>query len=501
MIAHIDFDGRPATILNSEGDAVTPSVVLFDQNDIVVGKEAAKAAVLEPDRIADFPKRDIGRSHYSRTIGGKSVPPEVIQSLILEKLKQDAELQLGPIEHAVITVPAYFDEPRRKATQDAAQLAELNVLDLINEPTAAAIAYGTRQGFLSKTGESQKSERILVYDLGGGTFDVTLMEIDGRNYTTLATAGDVQLGGLDWDRTIIDHVVKEFQSRYPGCDPRESAAALQRLQRDAEEAKRTLSMREQAMIAFEHEGNGIRLPLSRMLFESLTAHLMDRTLFTVRRVLKDVSMGWQDVTRLLLVGGSTRMPEVQRLLEQESGLKVDRSMSADEAVAHGAAIYANLLLSIQQDGATPQFQITNVNSHDLGVLATNPDTGRSRRTVIVPRNSPLPIVKSKRFRTQRTNQRSIAVRVVEGGDSSGRNATPIGKCVIRDLPPGLPAGTIVNVQFKYAANGRLTVRARLEKWNRDAVLDIERDTGLTDAKLYEWSQRLQNTDGPLEFNS
>ena len=198
LVAHLDSAGRPWTIPNAEGDMLTPSVVLFEGSSVVVGKEAVKAAALEPERIAQFVKRDMGSAVYSKAINGEHLPPEVIQSLILEKLKRDAEAKLGPFRKVVITVPAYFNEPRRKATQDAGHLAGLEVLDIINEPTAAAISFGVQEGFLTAKGEAKRPEKVLVYDLGGGTFDVTLMDIDGKNCTVVATAGDVCLGGIDF---------------------------------------------------------------------------------------------------------------------------------------------------------------------------------------------------------------------------------------------------------------------------------------------------------------
>lgn len=498
VIAYVDADGRPTTILNSEGDLTTPSAVLFEDSAIVVGKEAMKAAAFEPQRVADFPKRDMGSTNYCRRINGELIPPEVIQSLILEKLKADAELKLGPIRQAVITVPAFFNEPRRKATQDAGKLAGWDVLDLINEPTAAALAYGTQNGFLNQGGESHQRERILVYDLGGGTFDVTVMEIDGSSYRTLATAGDVLLGGLDWDRRIVNLVAEDYQRNGGPSDPRNDPAGLKRLLREAEDAKRALSVREKVTVSFEYAGCGTRVLLTRPHFEQITADLLQRTLFTARSTLRDAGLQWGDLTRLLLVGGSTRMPAVHAALESESGLKVDRQLSADEAVAHGAAIYAGMLASVR-GGQKPRMTIENVNSHNLGVLGRDPATGRPRNGVIIPRNSPLPLTKGKRFRTARANQRSIVVKVLEGGDASGRNATLIGTCAIRDLEPGLPEGTSVDVYFRYETNGRLTVYARLPDLDREAVLTIERETGLTEANLAAWDQRLHRVDGPLRL--
>lgn len=497
VVAYLDSTGRPCTITNAEGDLITPSVVLLDGDSSVVGKEAVKAAGMEPEKIADFAKRDMGSMFYSKKVGGEQLPPEVIQSLILEKLRKDAELKLGPIDRAVVTVPAFFNEPRRKATQDAAQLAGLQILDIINEPTAAAIAFGYQVGFLDEKGESRQKETILVYDLGGGTFDVTVMEINGTDFTALATGGDVFLGGVDWDRRLAEHIGGKFRDKHHGFDPRQDASGSQRLLKEAEDTKRALSARDQVTVSFEHVGHGIRLPITRAEFEEMTADLLERTRFTIKSVLKEAKLQWTDITRLLLVGGSSRMPMVQRMLEEESGLKVDRSLSPDEAVAHGAALYAGLLLAreVEQVGDAPPkkpaMQVKNVSSHDLGVLSKDPATGRAMNSVIIPRNTVLPVTKGKRFRTAKQNQKTVVINVIEGGDSAGRNSTPIGKCTIHGLPPDLPPGVIVEVYFTYSENGRLKVEGRLPELRRKALLSIERASGLNDEKLNEWDRKLK----------
>ena len=496
VVAHLDQAGRPWTIPNSEGDLTTPSVVLFDAGGVTVGKEAVRSAPLEPGRVAEFAKRDMGSPLYSRPVAGEFLPPEVVQSLVLEKLKRDAEARVGPFTKCVVTVPAFFNEPRRKATQDAGQLAGLDVIDILNEPTAAAIAYGVQAGFLTGKGESRQAERVLVFDLGGGTFDVTLMSIEGSHYAALATGGDVQLGGIDWDRRVADHLAAAFLAAHRGTDPRTNPSGLCRLLRDAEEAKRGLSAREQVSVTLEHAGQSLRVPLTRTQFAELTADLLERTRFTTLSVLRDAGVGWAGVTRLLLVGGSTRMPAVADMLERESGMKVDRSLSADESVAHGAAIYAGLLLSAGT-GRGRVATVRNVNSHDLGVLGREPQTGRQRVSVLIPRNSPLPATCTKRFRTGRTGQDSVVIAVVEGGDASGNNATKIGQCVIAGLPPGLPAGTPVEVTFAYQANGRLSVRGLLPGHSLEAELAVERAAGLTDATLHDWGRRLKGGQGPL----
>ena len=489
VVSHVDVQGRATTIANTEGDLTTPSVVFFDKAGAVVGKEAAKAAEFEPDRIAMHPKRDMGQTWYRHPVRGESLRPEVLQAVILKKLKHDAETRLGPISKAVITVPAYFNEPRRKATQDAGRMAGLDVIDIINEPTAAAIAYAVQQGFLNPDQPNTKKEIVLVYDLGGGTFDVTLMEISQNCFVVLATAGDVELGGIDWDNRIIDFVAAEFLKQH-NIDPRQDPSAGYRLRAEAEDAKRSLSTRLEVQIAFAHEGKPLRLSLTRTKLEMLTGDLVDRTEMTVKRLLREAKLQYSDLTRVLVVGGSSRMPMIAEMLERETGFKVDRSLSMDEAVAQGAAIYGQSLLDSATSGRPP-LSVKNVNSHDLGVLGLSPSTGRNRRQLMIARNTPLPAEMTHTFSTFRESQRSVSVPVVEGGDASGNNATQIGKCVVSKLMIGLPARTPIEVTFRYLDNGRLEVRAFLPTIGRDAVLTIERATGMPDDKLVAWMQAVQ----------
>jgi molecular chaperone DnaK len=499
VVAHLDSAGRPWTIPNAEGDLLTPSVVFFDGSSVVVGKEAVKAAVTAPEEIAEFVKRDMGCKVYQKAINGEHLPPEVIQSFILDKLHKDAALKLGDFRKVVITVPAFFNEPRRKATQDAGSLAGLEVIDIINEPTAAAISYGIQQGFLSPKGEARNTERILVYDLGGGTFDATLMEIDGTHYNAVATAGDVYLGGIDWDQRIVDYVAEAYLKKSRGIDPRSNPAGLHRLFREADDAKRTLSTRDQTTITYEHAGDAVRVPITRRQFEEMTGDLLDRTRFTVVNLLQDANLKWTDITRLLVVGGSTRMPMVQRMLEEVSEKKCDRSLSVDEAVAHGAAVYAGLVMNATS-GMTPTVSVRNVNSHTLGVLAIEKSTGRPCNRIMIPRNTSLPVEHTARFVTAEDNQTSVVVRVVEGGDASGNDATPIGKCVVPDLPAGLPSGTPVEVTFCYGQDGRLAVKAKLPTLNKEATSEIERSSGMTTETLRNWNERLRNGHGPLAMS-
>ncbi len=489
VIAYRDAAGRPLTILNAEGELTTPSVVYFHPSTAVVGREAAKMALFEPQRVAQYAKRDMGNTAYHRPICGHRLPPEVIQALVLRKLAQDAKLRLGDFRQVVVTVPAYFNEPRRKATQDAGRLAGLDVIDIINEPTAAAIAFGVQEGFLSETGVARYREQILVYDLGGGTFDATLMELNGRRFRTLGTAGDVHLGGIDWNQRLADYLNTTFRETY-NIDLRTDPIAAQTLLAEAEDAKRALTTRDEVTVYLALEGHRLNIRITREMFEHMTEDLVQRTAFTVAKLLRDRSVTWKDVTRVLLVGGSTRMPMIQTMLAHESGMPLDRSLSPDEAVAHGAAIYADLLRH-KNESERPQFEVTNVNSHNLGVLGLEKATGQTRTQVIVPRNTPLPARGLGKFVTAKMNQRTVSVKVVEGGDASGKHATAIGKCVVRELPAGLPAGTTVEVQFQYAADGRLSVTAWLPTVKREAHMVIQRAAGMTDALLQQWEQRIE----------
>ncbi len=490
VVAIRDQDGKPITVNNAEGDLTTPSVIYIHPSAIVVGKEAVKAAVHDPQRVIQFAKRDMGKAALHQKICGHKLPPEVAQALILRKLRNDSLPKVGEFSKVVITVPAYFNEPRRKATQDAGKLAGLDVLDIINEPTAAAIAFGVQQGFLSQSGEATAKELVLVYDLGGGTFDATLMELEGNRYQAIATSGDVFLGGVDWNGRIVDRIADAFSEQH-GFDPRLDPEGFQALMMEAEDAKRGLTSREEVMIHFAHEGMRTQTALTREEFETLTEDLVQRTLFTIQKMLRDAKLTWNDVTRVLLVGGSTRMPMIQRMLEDESGKELDRSLSPDEAVAHGAALYADFLTSADYE-TKPEASVINVNSHDLGVLAIEATTGRRRREIIIPRNTGLPATGVGRFVTQKDNQASVAVNVIEGGDASGNHATPIGKCVVRELPPGIPAKTPVEVRFSYAPNGRLTVDAWLPSADRHATMTIERMSGLSDSLLEEWQGHIEN---------
>ncbi|MCH5377048.1 MAG: Hsp70 family protein, partial [Planctomycetes bacterium] len=488
VVAYLDATGRPQTLANAEGDKTTPSVVLFDEADVIVGKEAVKAMGTDMEQVAESVKRDLGHHVFHKKLAGYAYPPEALQAWILNKLRNDALKAIGSFDRIVITVPAYFDEVRRKATQDAGYMAGFEMIDIINEPTAAAVAAGFEQGYLRSAAQAEETRTVLVYDLGGGTFDVTAMRIGGGEYTTLATDGDVRLGGRDWDQRLLDYVAESF-IRIHGMDPRDDPNSLGRLLRECEDGKRTLSARSRAHIVCNYGGRSHRVTVTRQEFELMTRDLLDRTAFTTRETIDAAGLQWSDIDRVLLVGGATRMPAVHAMLQALSGREPDMSVSPDESVAHGAALYAGFLRD-QAAGRTPKIRISNVNSHSLGVAGVDPRTKLKQTAVLIPKNTSLPATAKQVFRTSKRGQHSILVQIVEGESASPDDCVQLGRCVVRDLPRNLPAQTPVEVGFRYEANGRLTVRVSIAGLKRNLRYEIVRENMLSEKQRNEWRQHI-----------
>jgi molecular chaperone DnaK len=509
VVAALDPSGRPMTIPNRHGDLSTPSVVLFEDDCLIVGKEAQRLALLEPDRVAECPKRDMGSRYYHRPVAGRRVPPQVISALILKRLKVDAGHRVGPIRRVVITVPAYFDHTRREATCEAARLARLEVADLLNEPTAAALAYCFQEGFLDHAGalDGRKTARkgvmtVVVYDLGGGTFDVTVMQIRDRQFKTLVTDGDVRLGGRDWDRRIVDHAAAGYMAEYPGDDPRDDPVTLQALFHEAEDAKRTLSERSKTRLVYAHHGHHVVLGLSRAEFQELTADLLERTRVTTKLVLNEAGLEWPEVDKLLLSGGSTRMPQVARMLRDLSGHEPDRTISPDEAVAHGAALYHGILQA-ERDGrsgaAGPTTKVVNVNAHSLGLVTQVRSPARLNNSILIPRNTPLPHSGSQVFRTGKTGQERILIRIVEGEAPDPAACIQLGEFSIEPLPSGLPAGSPIKLHYNYDQSGRIRVRAVVDMPSLRTEVRIARRGSTVDQKIEDWALGLLNETDPEDI--
>lgn len=493
-IARLNDRGDPLVLKNSNGEPFTASVVLLgDGQHAFVGPAMESLLAVDPGRIVVGIKREMGNSRYAVQHGERQLTPEVLSALILMKLKRDAEQQIGPIANAVITVPYYFNDPRRRATRNAGHIAGLNVVDIINEPTAATLAYAWTRGELGLRRAEISEKTILVYDLGGGTFDVTLVNYTPTEFTVIATDGDTRLGGLDWTQRLADYVSEQFRQQ-AGADPREDPRARLALAERCEEAKRTLSAGPSTVIGFSHEGRTVAVEVTRQQFERMTADLLQRTRDTTEFVLQYAGITAADVDDILLVGGSTRMPAVSQMLmdlwERPPSLALDPQL----AVAQGAAIHAAISEAKLTGGSgrlaeavitrLHSITATDVNSHSLGVEITDPDeTGAKRNHIMIPRNSCMPSSVTGRFVTTSENPRSIRVRLLEGDAADVKACTFIGDCRIVDLPRSLPVGSPVEVNYGYDADGHIHVSARELVGNSQASVEIAWDGGVDYAAM------------------
>ncbi len=498
-IAHIDDYGKPQIIPNAESERITPSVILFEASgEAIVGTLAKQNSVAEPERVVDFVKREMGKSKddFCREFGGKRFSAEELSALILRKLKQDAEKYLGTeITDAVITVPAYFNDAERTATVTAGRLAGLNVLRIINEPTAAALAYG-----LDKRNEDQT---VFVFDLGGGTFDVTIMQIDKGNISVKATNGDHRLGGKDWDDIIVNFIAEEFD-RVHNENPLMDLQSYQELQNRAIAAKIQLSSRPRTTIVHSHNGKSIKQELTREEFEDQSSHLVEKCKTICEIVMSEARMNWNQVDAVLLVGGMTRMPMIRELIGQFSGSTIVDAVNPDECVALGAAIQGILALMEEEDEAAESedlpaeakaesssvpattreqyagregklIRIENIASHTLGVVLYDKVKQEDYVFPMIKKATPLPANVENTFGTAKANMENVTVRIVEGESSLPDECSPLGDAQI-DLPPYLPAGSPVNVTYRYNTNQILEVV--VEAYDKTKEVQIKRNTGL-----------------------
>jgi molecular chaperone DnaK len=505
-IATLDDHGLPVTLPNRDGEMLTPSAVLIENGAAVVGQSALDVALEQPERVATLIKRRMGHPVYGRPVAGREFRPETLSAIILAKLVRDAELRIGPVRRAVITVPAYFDETRRKATQDAGRIAGLDVLDILDEPTAAALSYSfqppRRAGELVPDQVLPDEQRtVLVYDLGGGTFDVTLVRLSHRRFQTLGIEGDVRLGGKDWDDRVMDHVAAQFQKQH-GEDPRGDPQSLAALAAAAERAKRTLSKLGQTTITCMHKGKVLTVPLTRAEFESLTRDLLVRTRLTTQQVLRHTGMTWEQVDRLLLVGGSTHMPMTGQMLKELSGKEPEHALAVSEVVARGAAIHAGIMASRQEEvglvfddsirESLAQVVEINVNSHSLGIEVKQQQDRIN--DILIAKNTQLPTAASRVYRTVVENQQKVRVKVLQGEAHQADACISIGECWIEGLPANLPKYSPVQVRCGVASNGLIDVMALDMTSGKMARASIHRSSGLTEeeiAREADWVRSLR----------
>jgi molecular chaperone DnaK len=502
-LAVLDKEGNPVAIPNDEDDTATPSLILLSESGhVVVGPNRMRAAMEDPKNVVDRIKREMGNYDFHRTFDGQEITPEFMSALILKKLRQDGENKIGPIGNAVITVPYYFNDARRKATQDAGKIGGVNVIDIINEPTAATLTYAWSRGELGAITADEAPPRLaLVFDLGGGTFDVTVVRYTPTHFQVMATDGDVYLGGIDWNDRLLDFLAEEFKATH-GSDPRESPEAVQMLRNDCDLAKMALSDSDQTTLTCRHAGKSHSVTVTRQQFEEMTADLIQRTLDTTDLVLEQAKITADQLDAIVLVGGSTLMPRVVEALEQHTGKVASHDISPFTAVAQGAAIHA-AILEAKHRGDASEFAETvrkhltsirqeEVNSHGLGVVARNPRSDKMINHVMIPRNSKLPIEVTQTFKTNADGQERVSIHVTEGDAPDPNACSLIGTCRITDLPKDLPQGSPIDVSYSFDTSGRISVRAQDKTGGKEALITIDRRGGLSEDEVDAYTRLASN---------
>jgi molecular chaperone DnaK len=480
-IAYINDYGKPEIIPNLEGDRTTPSAIFFeDDGTPIVGKQALNRAMISPERIVRFFKRDMGDPSFRFNVDGQDFTPESLSAIILKKLKNDAEERLGKqINKAVISVPAYFKDAPREATRQAGEIAGLEVVRIINEPTAAALAYGL---------EREENQTILIYDFGGGTFDVTIMKVQNNEFTVLATDGDSKLGGADIDELIVNYLAEDFIKAH-NIDLRKNPRTNQDLWDKAEIAKKDLSIKNSTKLILSVDDKTARVNLDLSDYEDLIESLVSRTQTYLQQVIEHTKMEWSGIDKILLVGGSSRIPLVKNTIQKVTGKEPVKNTNPDECVALGAAIQSAISTSEDDnklsdnsggrlkspDGEIIRIQVCDIASHSLGVNAFSAQKNCAVNSIIIPRYSKLPCEITKQYLTSEDNQSRVEFDILQGEDEDpiSPNIDRIGKAGLRKLPPHKAGELVIEVTLKYNLDGIIEVTTREQQSgqvSREAIM-------------------------------
>jgi molecular chaperone DnaK len=487
-IAMVNEFGKPEIIPNKEGERITPSVVLFDDDQIIVGSIAKQSCVAEPERTVASIKSHMGSSDYVFEYKQNVYKPEDISAMILRKLIEDAESFLNDkVTDVVITVPAYFNDKQRKATVDSGKISGVNVLQIINEPTAAALTYGLDKNI---------NQKILVYDLGGGTFDVTIMKVDNGNFDVLASDGDRQLGGNNFDEKLMMYLNDKFKQQHD-IDLFEDPVLIQDLRLKAENAKKVLSTKLSTTVYLSAKGKSARITVTRKLFSDLIADFITRTELLINAVMTDASLAWKDVEQILLVGGSTRIPSVLDMIQRVTGKKPSSQVNPDEAVALGAAIQAGIISAKDQNENVNDMvrmkygaiNVSDVTAHSFGAITLD-EFDNKRNAIIIPKNSKIPVRKSQIFYTSAANQTQVKMVVIQGEDPDPEFCTTIGTTTL-DFPPK-PENSPIIFNYEYDVNGIIHATAKDPDTGKKSEIQIAREGALTKEQIDQKKNKLNS---------